>query len=205
MNYSEIVTAVLAYSDRTGDAEATANIDTFIRVAESRLNRVLRVGGMETRASISTVADQSYYLLPDDFGGIRDIELRAEVGGTTSATLLYASPEQMNNYRATGDIVGYYTIIANQLQINPMSDGFTLEVIYYRRIPNLTLTAPTNWLSNLHPDIYIMAVLVEISTFTKDADAIMVFSGRFDDALAAIINSDSIDRWSGTSLQIRAG
>ncbi len=204
MNYNEITTIALSYADRK-DAEVINRIDDFIKVTEARINRDLEVGKQVARATLAVSPTQSYYGLPDDFNGLRDIQLNL---GDEIRTMYYRTPEEMNdlvsNENAQTLEQVYYSIIANQLQIAPIQMTGTLEITYYRRVPNLNSNDDTNWLSQSDPDCYIFGILVEISAFTKDADALAVWDARFKEALATMLDLDARSRWSGTPMQMRS-
>ena len=210
MNYLEVKEIALSYSDRESDAELPAKIDSFLRIVEARVDRVLKVQRMTVRTLLTTVAGQEYYGLPSDFAGLRDIEVRSAdtIDGEARdrVTLEYLSPEQMNS--ATGIPASqsniYYTIIANQLQISPPQDSNVLELVYYRKLPNLTENDNTNWLSEDNPDTYVFGLMVEISAFVKNEQSTALWDARFKESLAEIDLDDSKSRWSGSSLQVKA-
>lgn len=210
MNYTEITELALSFADREDD-EVISRIDKFLLMVESRINRKLKVADMSTRSIVdltTTAPDQEYFQLPDDFGGLRDIELNSPDG--PRCTLTYLNPEQMNA-RASALQTGqstpkvYYNIIARQIQIFPPQQTGFLEIVYYQRIMPLTPTDPNNWISDETPDAYIFGLLVEISSFTKDADAFGIWKGRFDEAIDELEVDDDKTRWSGTPLTTKVG
>jgi len=205
MDYTEIVNLALSYSDRE-DAEVEERMDDFLKIVEARINRKLQVQRMSVRTLITTKIGQEYYGLPVDFGGLRDIEIRpvdSESGGRS--TLKYMSPEQMNSYSGSNGTNIYYTIIANQIQIMGPQDNMILEIVYYKYLTKLSLATPENWASIYNPDLYTFGLLVEISSFAKDAVAKELWDARFKEALAEIKDDDQDTRWSGTALEIRIG
>ena len=216
MNHAEITSLALSYADRS-DSEVTSRINDFILIVEARVNRFLKVRQMSVRTTIITALNQEYYGLPNDFAGIRDIEVSDPSTGLNRITLLYLNPEQMNNKVrnsqmdnefATGtpqETQIYYTIIANQLQIYPTQDSKTLELVYFQHLPVLANTTPNNWLADLAPDAYVFGILTEISAFVKDAEAAQLWNTRFMGVLDGLAVNDQDERWSGTPLQIRLG
>ncbi len=204
MNYAEIVALALSYADRT-DAEVANRVDDFLRVVESRINRVLKTMDMSTRTTTITITDKEYYTLPDDFAGMRDIEIR-EAASSYKTTLQYLNPEQLNNISGLDGLKSvYYTIVANQIQIMPIqAAGKIIELIYYRKLIPLSTTFPENWLSLGNPDAYVFGLLTEIHAFLKDKESIALWDTRFKEVLADIHTNDSMSRWSGTPLRIRS-
>jgi len=211
MNFTEITELALSFADREDD-EVTSRMPQFILLVESRINRKLKVLEMSARSVVdltTTDPDQEYFQLPDDWMGLRDIEINIPDGKRIPLT--YLNPEQMNNVGSKGDQFGqnmakvYYTIIARQIQIYPpQTEGF-LEIVYYQQVPNLNATDPNNWISDEYPDCYINGLLVQISAFTKDKDALAVWKDLFDEALGEITIEDQENRWSGTPLTTKVG
>lgn len=205
MTYTEIITLALAYADRQKDPEVSGNIDNFLRIVESRLNYKLKIQKMAARATLNTVENQLYYGLPSDFAGIRDIEIREANDSLAVTTMVYCNPEQMNRMIGLSSDIYYYTIIADQLQISQSPDSHVLEIVYYRKVPNLNTNDNVNWVSEEYPDLYVFGLQVEINSFIKDAEAATLWDTRFKEKLDEIINDDQITRWSGTSLVIKNG
>ena len=204
MNYTEIVDLALSYSDRE-DIEVANRMDNFLRMVESRVNRVLKTGRMTNRATIPTVEDQEYYGLPADFLGMRDIEIRTSANSRDRVTLQYRSPEQMNDDARYSSTSPSYTIIAQQLQIFPPQADKLLEIVYHQFVPKLTPEAPSNWLSEINPDAYVFGLLVEINSFVKDAETATLWDARFNGTMKEIESEDRKSRWSGTALTTRVG
>lgn len=206
MNYSEIVDLALSYEDRT-DAEVSSRIPNFLRIVESRVNRSLKTMGMCVRTRTATVEGQEYYALPEDYEGMRDIEIKDALVSTSRTTLQYATPDYINNLGNISGLGGvYYTIVANQIQIAPVqAGGKILEIIYYRKLIPIDTTFPENWLSISNPDAYIFGLMVEISAFLKDLPAKQLWDERFKEALNDIQINDTSQRWAGTSMKVVLG
>jgi len=203
LNYTTIIQAALDYADKN-DTQTSNNMDTFLRVVESRINRLLDVGKMATRSVISTIAGQQYYGLPADFSQLREIRIREDLSTKPSAVLEYVSPVGLQNAIDNGVTTPVYTLIADQLRIYPAQDNQVLEITYLAKVPQLTSKESQNWLSEQAPDAYIFGLLVEINSFIKDGESAAMWDSRFDAVIRELIHDDQIDRWSGPSLTIRA-
>jgi hypothetical protein len=200
MNYSEIVSTALAYADRADNTYVSSNIDNFLRIVESRVNRSLRTAKQTKRAQIVTSADTYFYALPTDFAGLRNAESVIE---TQRGNYEYVTPEKINVHITNNLSEKVYTIIGRSLQICPPLDDTILEINYYQRIIPLDSTNDTNWLSEYAPDAYIQGLLVEINSFVKDADASSLWDARFNLTVAELDLEDAKDRWSGPPPMIR--
>ena len=198
MTITEIRDLARAYADRT-DLPDTL-LDNFLRIVEARIDKRLRIREQYSRAIIKQVADQVYYGLPPDFADLRDIQ----VDGTT---LEYVNPIQMNSIVAGTETVPgcSYTIIANQLQVWPITDQEEMEIVYSSKLPALTTKEPTNWLSLSSPDTYVFGLLVEINAYVKDPETGGVWEQRFSAEVSSLSTADSKDRWSGSPLYVRLG
>ena len=160
---------------------------------------------MATRSLVAMVADQTYYGLPADFSGARDVEF-VDIGGANRETLSLVTPEQMTQRAASTLVTGVqpvYTIVANQIQIYPPQDGRVMEIVYYQNLPNLTVLDAENWLSAYAPDAYVFGLLVEINAFVKDATSAQLWDGRFKEVMNELDADDQRGRWSGPSLKVR--
>ena len=131
------------------------------------------------------------------------------------------NPEQMTNAMSVS--AGYlaqnnlqpeyvYNIAANSINIWPIPTNdiitpitYELEILYYKRLTNLSATNSMNWLSLDNPDCYIFGLLVEINSFVKDPQAATMWNGRFEAALDEITNLDDISTYSGTPLTTKVG
>lgn len=194
MNLRQITDMALVYADRKDDAELIGIMPQLVEMVESRLNRSLKLQKAAIRTSLDTVEGQVYYGLPSDFAGLRDIQVVLEGNSTT---LSYAAPDKSNTLDGNT-----YTIIANQLQIDPQPIGSKIEIVYYRKLTPLAVDIESNWVSEGMPDVYIFALLVEISSFIKNPEAVMVWEERLGKSISEAVQDDAITRWSGPSLEI---
>jgi hypothetical protein len=211
MTYDDIVATSLAYADRT-DSAVTSRIDLFMRMVESRINRLLVIEDMSIRYVFPEPnPTNGRYTLPSDFSAIRDIAIVNTLDITDRDTLSLINPEQMNTATSTTNIANsfkhFYQILNNQLVVQPIVvDGsHFLEIVYYGNIVPISLTNETNWISSNHPDLYINGLLVEINAFVKDAEATALWDGRFKQVIGELMDADNLLVYSGTPLQTRIG
>jgi hypothetical protein len=211
MNYAEIVDISLSYADRADNA-VTSRIDLFMRMVESRINRLLVIEDMSIRYVFPEPnPTNGRYALPIDFSAMRDIVIVNSLDTTDRLTLSLINPEQMNTATSTVDIDNslkhFYQVLNSQIVIQPIvADGSKfLEIVYYGNIVPLTSTVTTNWLSNNHPDLYIDGILVEINAFVKDPEATTLWDARFKQVIGELMDADNVLVYSGTPLQTRIG
>jgi hypothetical protein len=220
MTYDEIVNISLSYADRT-DTAVTSRIDLFMRMVESRINRLLVIEDMSVRYVFPEPNPANgRYDLPVDFSAIQDIAIVGLVDTTDRKTLALINPEQMNtatsNVNIDSSLKHFYQILGSQLIIQPpVVDGTSaLEIVYYGNIIPLggavvngevATVVDSNWISTNHPDLYINGILTEINAFVKDAETSALWDGRFRQVIGELTEADNVLVYSGTPLMTRIG
>lgn len=194
MTYAELKTAIADWMHRD---DLTSRLDTFIDMAESRMNRELRLSEMETRATITATGE--YVAMPTGALEIRNIQ----VNGTYAYPVEYKTPAQMDmdNNGATGDPM-YYTIIGDEFQFYPVPTSTEIEVTYYKSITPLDDTNTTNFLLTSHPECYLHGCLTYAKLYTLD-DA-SLHEAEFSRIMESLNTTSTRKKFSGAPLQVRA-
>lgn len=189
-NYSDLQSSIADFLNRS---DLTSVIPDFITMTESDLNRQLRTREMSvrTRAPLSS----QYVKLPDDFLGMRNIELV-----TDPVTVLeYRNLQNLDAHRAS-DATGkpiYYSIMQNNIEFAPVPDSeYTLEIVYYQSLQPLA-TFSTNWLLDTHPDVYLYGSLMQSAPYLHADERIGTWAGRYQQIIEQISQSDEKARFSG--------
>ena len=129
-NYTELKTAVENWLDRS---DLTDRVPEFIALAEVRINRALRVRGIEERSYTSLVSGQAYYSLPSDFIEQRNVQINTNPVNV----LTYRTPQQLDQ-EYPSDTTGTpvcFTIIGEEIQLKPIpASTDQLEISYYKRL-----------------------------------------------------------------------
>lgn len=196
--FSELKDAIKSWSKRT-DLDST--IPDFIKLAETRINRNIRVRSMETRVTASTVSGQKYYGLPTNFVQMRHFKLN-----TSPVTdLEYLTPERLDTLWA-GSQTGkplVYTLVGDEVRVAPTPGSvYTMEMLYYQKFAALSDTNPTTELLTSSPDIYLYGALIELSAFTEHNEGILKWTQLFNETITAMQNEDNRDRHSGSALRM---
>lgn len=216
MNYTELTAAITSWAHRS---DVSAQADTFIQLAEAEFNTRLRTVDQETVAEL--VCNTRYTALPADF-----LEMRAvEYLGDTISNLTYATPEFVSEWRRaspTGKSKAYtlrglyIELLPNLGADDPDVDGFgddvapfqsgevPLTIHYWAKVPALTALAPTNWLINDHPNLYLYECLRQAAIWTKDDRAIERYANLLQGYWSSLKANDVNRRFGGSALCIRA-
>lgn len=198
--YAELQTAVKNWSKRS---DLDTIIPDFIRLAELRVNRNLRIRKMETRVQASTVASQEYYGLPTNFVQMRSFKL-----DTSPLTDLdYLTPERMDTVWA-GSQTGQpkaYTVVGDEVRLGPKPDGvYTMEMLYWQKPAALSDAATTNFMLTANPDALLYAALIELTSYAENDTGVMKWTQLFNETIRAVQTEDDRDRASGGVLQVRS-
>lgn len=205
MIYSEIVSAALSSADRE-DSDCALQIDNFLRYVEARINRFLENQEMALTATLPLVNNIEEYALPSGFLSAKSIKVRSfddDTGGGKNVAIV--NLEQFVNLIENGATEYYCNFVKNRIKLNAANTGDVLEIEYYGRLDPLTVDAPLNWLSDIHPDAYVYGLLVEINSWVKDPEAASLWDKRFNEVLDSIKQQNNRKTISGNPLQIRLG
>ena len=193
--YTELKSSIADFLNRS---DLSAVIPDFITMCEADMNRTLRVREMSvrTRAPI----DSQYVKLPSSFLGMRNIDLLTD----PVTPLSYINLQNLDIHRSnktTGKPL-YYSIMQNNIEFAPVPDAeYTLEIIYYQKIPALSIN-PTNWLLDDHPDAYLYGSLMHSAPYLQSDDRVGLWAGKYNQILQQIKVSDESAKFSGSTPSI---
>ena len=198
--YAELQTAVKNWGKRS---DLDSIIPDFIKLAELRVNRNLRIRKMETRTRTDTVASQEYYGLPTNFVQMRSFRLNTN----PLTDLEYLTPEAMDTVWA-GSTTGKpqaYTVVGDEVRLGPSPDAvYTMEMLYWQKPAALSDSATTNFMLTANPDALLYAALIELSSYAENDAGVMKWTQLFNETIRAVQTEDDRDRASGGALQVRA-
>lgn len=175
-------------------------IPSFIAMAESKLNRELRVRQMLVRA-VAMVEGQ-YVELPADWLEARNIQLNID----KTRPLEYVTLREADKIRAgSGTRPWAYTVSGNALEVIPVVENDTeIEMSYYARLPALEYNQEGNWLLDTWPDLYLYAALAHSAPYLKEDERTQVWASMCDRAMEEARIADQRAQYSGSPLKTRA-
>jgi hypothetical protein len=185
--YSDLQAAVADWLER---GDLAGRIPDFITLAESRLNRMLRLRLMEGEAGLSSTAGARTIPLPAGF--TEPVALWRELDSGREP-LRFVDPAAMT-VSATAGQPRAWTISGGAIAFERPCDqayGFTLRMLSGLA---LSAAAPTNPVLAAYPDLYLFAALVEAAPYLRDADLLAMFSARLDAALAEVSAKEARSR-----------
>ncbi|MBO9624166.1 MAG: hypothetical protein J7500_15770 [Sphingomonas sp.] len=169
-------------------------IDRALRKAEAEFNRTLRVPEMETRAILNVTGELTQ--LPDDFLELRYIFSE----GSPDAPLKSMSPAGMlSTYAGVSGTPLAYTIEGANLRVGPVGTA-TLEILYYRPVPQLSDAQVSNWLLAKHPDLYVAGAMYHLAHRERDSGAMSEWAQEVAALTGAITQAAARNRWGAAPL-----
>jgi hypothetical protein len=203
-SYDELQSAIADYLARD---DLTSEITGFIKLCETKLQRLLRTRYQEVRATAVTADDDGnltpYVALPSDFAAMR----RLNITSSYVSTLDYVTSVQLSTMY-TGQVSGrphIYTLIGTDIQFAPNPDAaYDLELVYYQMITPLSDDNPSNWVLENFPDIYLYGSLLEAQPFIRDDQRISTWGSFFRAAIEDTKQDDREARWNGAPLRQRS-
>ena len=168
-NYATLQSAIADYLNR---ADLTAQIQTFIQFAEADLNTRLRSREMIVNATATS--DGQFVALPPDW--LEAINMMI-VGG--QSPLRYITPDEADtiNKAQTYTSTRFYSMTTGIIELVPPAvNDITIDMVYYGKIPALSVSNTTNWLLTKAPDVYLYGALTHAAPFLMDDQRMGVFS-----------------------------
>ena len=200
--YDNLKSEIASFLNRD---DLTANIDTFIDLAETRHARDLRIREMESvSTSITTVAGTQSYDLPTGY-----LELRYAMLQTSPYTMLqYMTPADFFRVYNEGEGTGmpvYYTIVGKKIYLGHSPDSANvLELGFFQRATALSSSNTTNDILTNFPDLYLYGSLAETSPFLMQDERLAVWSSLYKEGVRTANESAQRGRVSAAPLQMSA-
>jgi len=195
MTFTELKGHIASYLHRT---DLTAQIPTFIGLAEAYLFRELSIKEMEISVDGATVS--GYAVLPADFGTLSKISITSN----GSSRLL--------DYIALADVSteidaspGFYSFENGKLRVWGAGTGQPYTLYYIPVVVSLSDAAPTNWLLANAQELYLYASALEGAKYLRDTNQIQLLAGQVSESIESVRSfTKRRSMPSGGRMQIRA-
>lgn len=200
---------IASYSDmqdliarRLKRSNLTDYIPDYIRLAEARIYRELRVRAMETALS-GTIAS-GVIAVPSGY-----VELKhARISGNSPSPLQRKSDEWIYANYPTRSADGRPKFIAREgtnFIFGPYPDSaYTVSGMFYKRLDALSDSNTSNWLITDAPDLLLFAALVEANADLHNDSRAVMWEGRYQQIKADVQREDNNEGFSGSPLAMTA-
>ena len=197
-DYTTLQATIASYLART---DLTTQIPEFIRLAEDRLLRDLRIRQMIKVATAPTVAGDATVSLPSDFVAMKDLHLQ----GNPPQTIKFLSTSNFfrNAQTAVSGLPNFYTLLGAEFQFAPIPDSvYTLQMVYFYQPEYLSDTNSSNlWLANT-PDLLLYAALGEAEPYLMNDERLNTWASMYDRGVTALRKSDDESEYPAQPLTI---
>ena len=197
-NYSDLKTTVANY---LGRSDLTAQIPTFITLAEIRLARQLRLRQMLKVVSSTTTSGDGTVGLPSDFLSVRDFY----VDLNPRQPLTYLSPSAFTrDARAheSGKPL-FYTQRGLEFELAPKPDStYTVVLLYYSKPTALSDTNSSNVFMANCPDALLYGALLEAEPYLMNDARLATWTQLYSSAITSLSESDNSSEYAGVPLSM---
>ena len=199
-SYDDLVTQVASFLNR---ASITAEVPTFIRLAEAQMNREIKHWKGEVRADLSV--SSQYHDLPS--GWRSPISLRVSTASGPREIEPASLTEIADLRAATNDLVGvpqYYAVSGDQIEFYPTpSETFTVSATYRADIPALSASNQSNWLLVEAPDAYLYGTLMQTAPWLREDERIAMWSSLYAQAIQSVNTDGQEAKHGGSGLRMK--
>jgi hypothetical protein len=197
--YDDLKSAVADFLNRE---DLTSSVPTFISLAEARFSRDLRHWRMEKR-SVAQL-DAQYSAIPTDYLS----PIRLQITDAPTSEVAPVSMSQMLQMREDrNDRVGRptnYALTGGGLELYPTPDlTYNASLVYYARVPALSVSNTTNWLLSEAPDVYLYGALVHSAPYLKDDARLQVWEALLGQGINNLNTSSSEAKYGGSGLVMK--
>lgn len=175
---AELLAALDGASGYLHRTDLTAKIPDFIRLAESKINRKLKLLLQEVESTLTATIGSRLMAVPTRFGTPLNLwcttyEPRVE--------LIYLNAGDLPVTTTNGES-NYYTVDGAYIATeNPADAAHTYTLRYLTKFD--IATTSTNTVLTNYPDVYIYGALVESVSLTRDFESLGAWQQKFDLAI----------------------
>lgn len=206
-NYNSLYSGILSWLNRQNFPDLEAEVDTFMQLAQNRINRDLRTRHYRKQQAVTfdnqtTTVDTS----PDVAGEIQSLYVEGPGGNKELGPV---SLPVISELKANAGVPRYFTVLNQsgstiELALAPEPrDTMSGTLHYYVNDPALSDTNSTNITVTEHPSLILNACLLEACIFLKDDNRVRVYEGRYQQLLNDIrLDDEKFGRPSGSGRTI---
>ncbi|WP_155625837.1 phage adaptor protein [Burkholderia vietnamiensis] len=193
--------------------DLTAQIPDFIRLAEAAVDaddrfRILPAITRSQALIDGSQADQwgQYFLpIPHDYLSMQNFRV---LDLPPPARIELVTQTQMDDLRTTQRVgpPRYYALAGETMELLPAPPtgiDYTVQMVYYSKVPALSVDNQSNWLLRLNPNVYLYGALIHSAPYLKDDERIMVWKSQYEQLAENLNAADGRAQFSGSTMKMR--
>lgn len=193
-NYDSLKTAIYNWLLRevTDIVVTPDQVDNYISLCESELNRELKIRDLQEAQSLTALAGDDYVTLPNNYQSICAIQF-----DTAPYDIKPMSSRADMNAQFTNDTSRpkAFFIFGDKIIFNCVCDGdYTLDLDYYKSIPAISSLNQTNNILTKYPDLYLYGALKQAHLHAKDNEKLTNVGTVYSNAIDRIIAADKVSK-----------
>lgn len=155
------------------DAETVLQLPSLLRMAESRIDRLLIYAERENVETFATVGGTQTISLPTNFRHLRGVRYVGDAGYALEAVPYDTLHDEYTSRTGKPTV---FAVFNGLMYLGPTPDGaYTISVAFTEKLPNITEANQSNWLLQENPDVYVNALCYETMKWLEDLDAATLY------------------------------
>ena len=191
MTYDNLISIIPEYLERSDQATINA-IPTFITLAELEIAREVKtLGQLQVATSAMNFGNPQ---LAKPALWTKTVSMNMTNSSGVRTPLLLRKYEYLTNYWSNNtntSVPLYYADTDwDHWYIAPTPDqAYNFEVLYYERLPPLSSTNQTNWLTRNAPNVMLYGTLLQAMPYLKN-DQRVIFQQKYTEGIKALKDED---------------
>jgi len=191
MTYDNLISIIPEYLERSDQATINA-IPTFITLAEFEIAREVKtLGQLQVATSAMNFGNPQ---LAKPALWTKTVSMNYTNASGVRTPILLRKYEYLTNYwpnnTSTSAPLFYADTDWDHWYIAPTPDqAYNFEVLYYERLPPLSSTNQTNWLTRNAPNVMLYGTLLQAMPYLKN-DQRVIFQQKYTEGIKALKDED---------------
>lgn len=195
VTYTSLLGDIRAYLDRgqtlASDPVVYAQLPRLVNLAERRIAYDLQIEGMQEVVQTAMQPGVAVMPKPDRWRRTVSMNIGTGTAQNTRVTIFPRSYEYLRTFWPDDQKRGQPRFYADydyaHWVFGPTPDAaYPIEISYYAQPILLGESTPSNWLTELAPNLLLFATLSECSPFMRDDDRTQVWEGKYQQILQSM-------------------
>jgi len=195
--YENIKDFTLRELNRVGFTELESDIEDLMGIGQRTIWRTADLNAMLTVSTLTV--DAAFETAPSDLLRMKMISVQSS---SQSFDIRSAPLRQLFLAHDTGR-PRFFSVVGSNIYFGPTPDQeYTMDIIYYAALTNISTSNATNWVSDNYPELIVWASMFEALMWLKDDNRAASYFGRMEKLIDEIEESERELHYEGGSLSV---